>query len=167
MVSEVDLQTTHIAVRYSISPQKNIIGDIGGLIARFCEELVGSFYPRVVSKRANTVITELFNNAVENSADPAGAITLEVQIDGAMLRIRMTNVAPWEQFQRVKKHIDQINSADIRRLMAETIRERRKLQLKGGLGLIRLALENKSRISADYQEPFLVVESEISLGGLL
>ena len=111
-------------MRYSISPQRNIIGDIGGLIARFCEELVGSFYPRVVSKRANTVISELFNNAVENNADPAGAITLEVQIDGAILRIRMTNVAPQEQFEKVKKHIDQINTADIRRLMAETIREK-------------------------------------------
>ena len=167
MVSEADLKTTHIAMRYSISPQRNIIGDIGGLIARFCEDLVGSFYPRVVSKRANTVISELFNNAVENNADPAGAITLEVQIDGAILRIRMTNVAPQEQFEKVKKHIDQINTADIRRLMAETIHERRRLQLKGGLGLMRLALENKSRISADYHDPFLIVESEISLGGLL
>jgi hypothetical protein len=167
MLSEADLQTTQIAMQYSISPQKNIIGDIGGLIAGFCEELVGSFYPRVVSRRANTVITELFNNAVENSVDPSGTITLEVQINGALLRIRMTNAARQEQFEKIKSHVDRINSTDIRRLMAETIRERRKLQLKGGLGLIRLALENKSRISVDYKEPFLIVESEIQLGGHL
>ena len=96
-----------------------------------------------------------------------GAIALEVQIDGAILRIRMTNISCSEQFEKVKKHIDQINTADIRRLMAETIRERRRLQLKGGLHLMRLALENKSRISADYHDPFLTVESEICLGGLL
>jgi hypothetical protein len=167
MISEADLQTTHIAMRYSISPEKNIIGDVGGLIAGFCEELVGSFYPRVVSKRANTVITELFNNAIENSIDPSSTITLEVQINGALLRITMTNVARQDQFEKIRSHVDRINSADIRQLMAETIRERRRLQLKGGLGLIRLALENKSRISVDYKEPLLIVESEIPLGGLL
>jgi len=167
IVSETDLRTTHIAMRCSISPQKNIIGDIGGLIAGFCEELVGAFYPRLVSKRANTVITELFNNAIENGIDPASTITLEVQINGALLRIKMTNVARQEQFEKIKSHVDRINSTDIRRLMAETIRERRRLQLKGGLGLIRLALENKSRISVDYKEPLLIVESEILLGGLL
>ena len=167
MLSEADLQTTHIAMHYSISPQKNIIGDVGGLIAGFCEELVGSFYPHIVSKRANTVITELFNNAVENSVDPSGTITLEVQINSALLRIKMTNAARQEQFEKIKSHVDRINSTDIRRLMAETIRERRKLQLKGGLGLIRLALENKSRISVDYKEPLLIVESEIQLGGHL
>jgi hypothetical protein len=167
MLSEADLQTTRIAMHYSISPQKNIIGDIGGLIAGFCEELVGYFYPRVVSKRANTVITELFNNAVENSIDPSSTITLEVQINGALLRIKMTNAARQEQFEKIKSHVDRINSADIRRLMAETIHERRKRQLKGGLGLMRLALENKSRISVDYKEPLLIVESEIQLGGHL
>ena len=133
----------------------------------FCEELIGSFYPRLVSKRTNTVITELFNNAIENSTDPASTITLEVQINGAQLCIKMTNVARQEQFERVKRHVDRINSTDLHRLMAETIRERRKLQLKGGLGLMRLALENKSRISVDYKEPFLIVESEIPLGGLV
>jgi hypothetical protein len=167
MVSEADLQTTHLAMRYSISPQKNVIGDIGGLIAGSCEQLVSAFYPRLVSKRTNTVITELFNNAIENTADPEGAITLEVQLNGAVLQIRMTNVARPEQFERVKKHIERINSVDIRKLMADTIRERHRLQLKGGIGLMRLVLENKSRISADYKNPFLIVESEISLGGLL
>jgi hypothetical protein len=166
VVSENDLQTTHIAVRCSISPKRNVIGDIGGLIAGFCEQLFSAFYPRLVSKRANTVITELFNNAIENSADPASAIMLDVQINGSVLHIRMANTARPEQFEKVKKHIDLINSTDVRRLMAETIRERHKLQLKGGIGLMRLALENKSRISVDYKDPVLTVESEISLGGL-
>ena len=167
MVNEADLQTTHIAMRYSISPKRNVIGDIGGLIAGFCEQLFSAFYSRLVSKRANTVITELFNNAIENSSDPGSAITLEVQIDGSVLQIRMTNAARPEQFEKVRKHVDLINSTDVRRLMAETIRERHKLQLKGGIGLMRLAVENKSRISVDYKNPVLTVGSEISLGGLL
>ena len=167
MVSEADLQTTHIAMRCSISPQRNIIGDIGGLIASFCEQLVAAFYPRLVSKRANTVITELFNNAIENTADPGEAITLEVEINRSVLQIRMTNAARPEQFEKVRKHVELINSTDIRQLMAETLRERRRRQLKGGIGLMRLALENKSRISVDYKDPLLLVESEISLGGLL
>ncbi|GAH15339.1 unnamed protein product, partial [marine sediment metagenome] len=39
-------------------------------------------------------------------------------------------------------------------------------RLKGGLGLIRVVAENKFDISVDYKEPFLIVESQISLGGL-
>ncbi len=154
-------------MRYSISPQSNIIGDIGGLIAGFCEQLFSAFYPRLVSKRANTVITELFNNAIENNADPGSAIILDVQIDDSVLLIRMANAARPEQFEKVKRHVTLINTADVRRLMAETIRERRRLQLKGGIGLMRLALENKSTISVDYKDPVLTVESKISLGGLL
>jgi hypothetical protein len=60
-----------------------------------------------------------------------------------------------------------INSTgDLRKLLAETIRERRKDRLRGGLGLIRLAAENKFTLSARYRAPYLVIDSHIGLGGL-
>jgi hypothetical protein len=45
--------------------------------------------------------------------------------------------------------------------------ERTKNRLKGGLGLMRLVLENKFNIAANYDGKLLIVEAQIELGGLL
>ena len=77
------------------------------------------------------------------------------------------NKAEKSQYEKVRKHIEKINSApDLRQLLADTIRDRRKDRLKGGLGLIRLAAENKFTLSAHYDAEHLIVDSHIGLGGL-
>lgn len=167
MITQEELATTNISMRYDLSPIKNIIGDLSGLLGNFSDELLGAFYPRTVSKKANIVITELVNNAVVNSADGNGRIILEIMIDKDLLRIRVSNAASRAQYKKVKEHIKMINTAgDLRKLLAETIRERRHDRLKGGLGLIRLAAENKFTLSAHYRAPYLVIDSQIGLGGL-
>ena len=167
MITEEDLAKTNISMKYDISPIKNIIGDLSGLLGNSCEELIGSFYPKNVGKKANVVITELLNNAVANNIDGESKIALELKIDKDRLWVKVINVARKEQFEKVKSHLDKINSAeDLKKLLAETIRLRRKDRLRGGLGLIRLAAENKFSISVDFDDPFLIVESRISLGGL-
>lgn len=167
MITEEDLQKTNISLSYSISPAQNIICDLSALIGDFCEELIGSFYTRVVSKKANVVITELLNNAIENILDKDSGIILNVKINEDQLLIEVMNVVNRKQYEKVKAQVKKINSANnIRELLKETIQQRRGKRLKGGLGLIRLVAENKFDISVDYKEPFLIVESHISLGGL-
>jgi hypothetical protein len=167
MVTQEDLATTNISMRYDISPKRNIIGDLSGLLGTFSDELIGAFYPKTVSKKANIVITELVNNAVVNSPEGDSKITLEIMIDRHLLRIRVTNAAERSQYKKVRKHIKMINSTrDLRQLLAETIRERRKDRLRGGLGLIRLAAENKFTLSTHYRAPYLIIDSQIGLGGL-
>ena len=167
MITEEDLQKTNISLSYSISPVQNIICDLSALIGDFCEELIGSFYTRVVSKKANVVITELLNNAIENILDKDSGIILNVKINEDRLLIEVMNVVNRKQYEKVKAQVKKINSANnIRELLRETIQQRRGKRLKGGLGLIRLVAENKFDISVDYKEPFLIVESHISLGGL-
>jgi hypothetical protein len=167
MVTQRELATTNISMRYDLSPIRNIIGDLSGLLGNFSDELIGAFYPKTVSKKANIVITELVNNAVINSPDSDGKITLEIMINKDLLRISVINVAKPSQYEKVKDHIKMINSADdLRELLAATIRERRKDRLRGGLGLIRLAAENKFTLSAHYRAPYLIVDSQIGLGGL-
>ena len=166
MVTEEDLQKTNISFTYKISPVKNIICDLSAMIGEFCEELIGSFYPRNISKKSNVVITELINNAIENINDEESDIGLSVKISENLLFISVMNVADHDQYQVVKSHIDTINSSkNVRKLLRETIRERRNERLKGGLGLIRLVAENKFRLSAGYKEPYLIVRSQFSLGG--
>ena len=167
MVTEEDLLKTNISMSYTLSPVKNLIGDMSGMLGNFCDEFLGAFYPRIVCQRANIVVTELVNNAIANKMDQDSKIILELSIDGSALCIKVTNVADQEQYDKVKAHIERINTTDNKiKLLAETIRQRRKERLGGGLGLIRLAAENKFNLSVDYDAPFLIVESKIALGGL-
>jgi hypothetical protein len=166
VVTEEQLATTSITMRYDLSPVGNIVADLSGLLGMFSDELIGAFYPKTVSKKANIVITELVNNAIVNSTDRDGKVTLEIEINKDILRIQVTNAADSAQYQKVKRHIDTINSAgDLRELLAHTIRERRKDRLRGGLGLIRLAAENKFQLSVRYSAPYLVIDTKIGLGG--
>jgi len=167
VITERDLATTNISMRYDLSPSKNVIGELSGLLGNFCDEFIGAFYPRNISKKANIVITELFNNAVTNNIDGDSKIVLELKINKHRLWIKVMNVVNRSQYRKVKAHVKRINSTeDLKTLLTETIRERRKDRRKGGLGLIRLAAENKFRLSVRYRAPFLIVESQFSLGGL-
>jgi hypothetical protein len=166
MITEEELQKTKISFSYSISPKKNIICDLSAIIGNFCEETIGSFYPRKVSKKANIVITELLNNALENSNDGKSKIVIKLNLDEDHLIVKVINIVDQVQFEKVKAHVEKINSVEnIRNLLRETILERRKDRLKGGLGLIRLVAENKFKLSVDYQKPYLIVESQYDLGG--
>lgn len=169
MITEAELATTKIALSYTISPVKNIICDLSGILGNFNAELIGAFYPRLVSKRANIVITELVNNVLENIALSESPITLEVSLDGAWMDIRVRNVATPEQYAHVKQRVDLINNTeDLRQVLKETIRQRRQDRLKGGIGLMRLVVENKFRLATDYNEAesILTVHSQLDLGGL-
>jgi hypothetical protein len=166
MITEEELHKTNIAFSYTISPVKNIICDLSAIIGNFCEEAIGSFYPRKVSKKANIVITELLNNALENCNDDDSKVGLKLHVDEGNLIVKVVNPVNKEQYENVRAHVDRINSVNnIRTLLRETILERRKDRLKGGLGLIRLVAENKFKLSVDYKKPFLIVESQYVLGG--
>lgn len=167
MIEENELAKTNICVSYTISPFKNVICDLSGIIGNFIQELLGAFYPRQISKKANTVLTELINNVLENVTVGKSEIGVDLKINQENLTIRVRNYATKAQFQKVKEHIDKINStANIKDLLKETIHSRKSEHLKGGLGLIRLVAENKFSISVDYNEKYLTIESQIALGGL-
>lgn len=167
MIEENDLAKTNISVSYTISPFKNVICDLSGIIGNFIQELLGAFYSRKISKKANTVITELTNNVLENVTVGNSEINVELKINKDTLIIKVRNYATKAQFQKVKDHIDKINSTEnIKDLLKETIHNRKNNHLKGGLGLIRLVAENKFTISVNYNEKYLTIESQIALGGL-
>ena len=166
MITEEELQKTNISFNYTISPVKNIICDLSAIIGNFCEETIGSFFPRNVSKKANIVITELINNALENCNDSDSQIGLKLHVDESKLIIKVVNPVEEEQYEHVRAHVDRINNTEnIRALLRRTILERRKDRLKGGLGLIRLVAENKFKLTVDYRKPYLIVESQYVLGG--
>lgn len=167
-ITEQDLIDTELSFSLRLSPLKYVICDLSGILAGFVENLLSAFYPRIVSRRANIVITELVNNVLENVLFPESPLSVEVAVAQRELSIRICNQVTPDIFESVSEHVDLINSTeDLKALLKETIRKRRKQRLKGGLGLMRLVVENKFQIAVEYENELMTVETRLALGGLL
>ena len=165
MITEQDLSQTSICLNYELFPVKNVIGDLSGLLGTFLGDLVGSFYPRNIGKKSNIVVTELLNNAIHNMEDINSKIVVQFEIDKRHICIIVKNSAKIDQYEKVRDHVDMINSSEnLNGLLARTIRARRSEKRRGGLGLIRLATENRFDLTVDYENPYLIMKSEFIIG---
>ena len=66
MLNKFKTENTHLKFKYEFSPLKNIKYDLSGIIGNFNAELIKKFFNEYIAKKANIVISELFNNVVEN-----------------------------------------------------------------------------------------------------
>ncbi len=168
MIDDEALATTDISLSCHIGPLKNVVGDIGGIISRYSCELVGAFYPALVSRKVEVVLTELVDNVLKNYVDGDSGITVEMRIDTHDLTVRVSSVATREQFSKVKSIIDTMSDTQsVKGLLRKTIHQRRKERSRGGLGLLRLVAENRFDLNVTFDESVLAVESHIALGGLV
>jgi hypothetical protein len=167
MIDAQRLAQTRIDARLSIAPVGNIVGDVAGLLGESLLELLSMFYPMRVCKKANVVVTELVTNVLENVSDHESGLVLELRIDGDRLVVHVTNRATAAQFEVVRARLQAIADApSARNLLRDTIRRRRADRLKGGLGLMRLAVENQFGLEASYDQGNLMVRAEFALKGL-
>jgi hypothetical protein len=158
---------TVIETSVMIRPLRTIMGDVAGLLGESTMSLMLMFYPPPVCKKANIVISELVTNVLENVCDPDSGFVLKLAIGADLLTISVQNKVPPEVASKVLARVEKIEAtADPRRLLAETIRERRQSRLKGGLGLLRLVAENKFTISTVYQDGLLTVQADYRLESL-
>jgi hypothetical protein len=158
---------TVIETTVSIKPLRNIMGDVAGLLGESIMSLMLMFYQPPVCKKANIVISELVTNVLENVCDPDSGFVLRLAMGTERLVISVQNQVPPEVASRVMARVNKIHSTgDPRRLLVETIRERRLSRLKGGLGLLRLVAENKFHITTDYQDGILTVQADYRLESL-
>jgi hypothetical protein len=166
-ISEEKLATTRISVTYELEPTENIVGDLSGLIGQFCDSFVGAFYPRVVSRKANVVVTELFNNAVAHNTDGNSRIRVSLGLVDGSMKVRVMSAATPDQADELKYRLAEMrDAADQRAMLAHTIRDRHARKLAGGLGLMRLVVENKFSLSSKYRDGELTMEAQLDLGGL-
>lgn len=155
---------TIIETTVAIRPLRNIMGDVAGLLGESVMSLLLMFYPPPLCKKANIVISELVTNVLENVFDPDSGFVLKLSLLSDSLVISVQNTVPQEIADKVQGRVAKISAvADPRKLLAETIRERRQSRLKGGLGLLRLVAENKFTISSDYQDGLLTVRANYRL----
>lgn len=151
---------------YTINPVKNLQYSMSGLLGNFNAELVNQFYPPIIGKRLNIIISELVNNVYENKADECSKLFLSITIQGEEASIVVKNKVTPAQFESVRKHINTIKkSVNSLTLLSETMRARRCNNLKGGLGLIRLASENKALLSVRYDKSssYMTLNSKLIL----
>lgn len=157
-LDEARLAQTSTKLRLSVGPLDHVTGDLAGLVGEQALQILGMFYPRNTAKKANVVITELLTNVFENIQDPKSSFDLELDAGPHGLVISVRNQVTPEQYEKVKSRVDLIRGTpDLRALVASTIRERRTHRLKGGLGLMRLAQENKFDLAIAYQDGAMTV----------
>ena len=155
---------TIIETMVAIRPLRNIMGDVAGLLGESVMSLLLMFYPPPLCKKANIVISELVTNVLENVFDPDSGFVLKLSLLSDSLVISVQNKVPKEIAEKMLARVAKIAAvADPRKLLAETIRERRQSRLKGGLGLLRLVAENKFSITSDYQDGLLTVRADYRL----
>jgi len=157
-LDEATLARTSTKYRLTLGPIDHVTGDLAGLVGEQALQILGMFYPKNTAKKANVVITELLTNVFENIHDPKSSFDLDLEAGPAGLVISVRNQVSKEQYEKVKARIDLIRETpDLRALVANTIRERRAHRLKGGLGLMRLAQENKFDLAIAYQDGAMTV----------
>jgi sigma-B regulation protein RsbU (phosphoserine phosphatase) len=156
-----------MSLEYTLEPVGAVDCDLSGLLAQGTEALLGVFYPPIVARRAHVAMTELVDNVTQNISDPECRMTVRLTLRGETLRVRTSNAATIEQTERVRAVLARLGAADEPlEVLRDTLRERRRMRLKGGLGLLRLVAENKFRLSASHEGGRLEVSAELDLGGL-
>jgi hypothetical protein len=164
--SAANAPRANVSFVVDVGPLSSVVGDLPTVVAEFSLALVGLFYPSTLAKKANVVVTELVQNIVENVLDPASHGRVSLAIDGKDLVIAVTNAATDEAAAKVRAKIDSLGTpAEAKKLLAQTIRERRPQRLKGGLGLIRLVAENRFTLSCAHSDGRLTVTARYPLEG--
>jgi hypothetical protein len=165
METALDMKPVRLDMACSIAPMKAVRYNLSGLLGNFNADLAEQFYPPIVSTRLNVIVSELVNNVVENVADPSAGFDIAIRVGSSYLTVKVSNQVHESQYRKVQKHIAMIrNAADTKRLLAETIAKRKALRLRGGLGLIRLAAEIKSRLNVTFnrKKSVMTVVSRLS-----
>ena len=151
MANTTGNDNAEITVSYSIGPLKRVQYDMSGRLGNTIESMATEFYPHIIGKKINVLISELVNNVLENIADDTSKFTLDIGINETRLTVKVKNFVKKEDYEMVRAHVTKIRrSKNVAELMADTIRERREKKLKGGLGLIRLTAESKAVLSVSY-----------------
>jgi hypothetical protein len=159
-------ERARISFSLDVGPLSSVVGDLPTVVSEFSLSLVGLFYPTALAKKANVVLTELVQNIVENVVDPASDGSIKLSIDGRELVIAVSNAATVADYDKVRARIAALGTpAEAKKLLAQTIRERRPQRLKGGLGLIRLVAENRFSLSCDHADGKLTVTARYPLEG--
>jgi hypothetical protein len=157
---------TAVGASIYIAPLDHVAGDVAGLLGNFLFDLLGMFYPRQICSKANVVVIELVTNVMEHCSQREGALRVDLKIDGDELCITVANPVTQEEFEAVRDRFTQIASAeDPKKLLADTVHRRRIDRARGGLGLMRLTAESKFRLTAEYEQGFLVVKAQFPMRG--
>jgi hypothetical protein len=157
---------TNITFSIEFSPLENIKHNLSEKLGDFNAELLNFFYSRSISKKVNIIISELFNNIIENTADKSSKAVLDINVKEQNIQIKVKNKVTQDQYKKVKEHIDLINSnSNPSKFLYETIKLRRQHNLKGGLGLIRLVSEEKANLDTQYNNSYLTIIANLSIKG--
>jgi hypothetical protein len=159
-------ENTIVSFSYKIAPLKNVHYEITGILGNINESLISNLYENNIGKKVNIVLSELMNNAIGNVHDKESEVTLHINIQPESLEIQVINAVSEQRYLDIKSHLEKIKiEKDHKQMMAQTIRRKQADRQQGGLGLIRLAAENKALLSVSYNKKssYMTIKSKINI----
>lgn len=167
MITEADLSKTSMSMSFRFEPLRNIVCDLSGLIARSVRQVIDAFYPRVAGRRVEVLLNELIDNILQNIEDDGSAMFVDLEVEDGQLHVQTRNRVTPDQFEQVQQHVSNIRASaaagELRTLMRQTIKERRRQRRTGGLGFMRLVHEAKFDIDVVYRDAFLVIDARLDM----
>ncbi len=158
------LAKTQFRSTLSLSPAGNVTGDLAGILGGYLLDLMGMFYERILCRRVNVAVTELVTNALSHALTVEAELRVDVCVDAEALVVEVSSKVDDAQYAEVEARVRQISdSADVRGLLRDTIHHRRARQLEGGLGLLRLASENRFGLSLRRDGETMTIRAEHAL----
>lgn len=155
---------SRVSASFVFGPLGGVNGNLAAVLAESLGLLLGLFYPPVLCKKANIVVTELVQNVMENVRFPESDVRVALEVDPGRVVVRVSNRVTPEQEAAVRGRLAELSSAEAaKKLFTETIRARRAQRLKGGIGLMRLVSENKFQLEQDYDGQELTVCARFEL----
>lgn len=137
----------------------NLLGDINVLLVRY-------FYSKSIAQKVYVTLCELLNNVVDHIKDRSSMCKVLLTINPETVVIKVKNKTNKSQYDKVKAHIAKIKKIKNQKVyFAEIMKKRQKQGLTGGLGFLRLFIENTKDIGIKYNKrnSYMTIISRLKL----
>lgn len=146
-------KNTTITLGVTINPLYNFNYYASNLLGNINVLLVQYFYSRQIAQKIYVILCELLNNVVDHIQDKSSSCKVHLTISPENVIIKVKNKTNINQYEKVKEYISRIRKIKTQKAyFSEIISERRKHGLTGGLGFLRLFIENTKDISLKYNK---------------
>ncbi|MBN2532414.1 MAG: hypothetical protein JXB88_05955 [Spirochaetales bacterium] len=150
---EIQNKKPALSLAVTIDPLYNFTYHVSNLLGNINKLLIKYFYSEPLAQRIYVILCELLNNVVDHIEDKSSKCKVLLSINPETVIIKVKNKTNEDQFLKVKNYITTIKKIDDQKTyFSQIIAERRKAGLTGGLGFLRLIIEDTKNISVKYNK---------------
>jgi hypothetical protein len=158
---EHNMQDFHHSISYG--PVSSLSFSTGSSTSDYLSHLIQlSSNDLRLAKRVRVISTELLQNAIQHAEQADSDVHINLMVVNNQVKISVSNTIGKETAEKVNSKIQEImNSEDIKQFLRKTMDERKKQELRGGIGLIRMRSENNAVLESSWKKDILTVTATI------